>query len=148
MGQSARSRSAPQSQPTGTRARLASHERPGSVLKGPPITVRCRCGERRDLAYGETWACECGRQWNTGQIDREQYHRLRNLQLRFRVLPVCFGLGTSLVALFFLLTGNAFSLFVLLPLSLMAWGMLLRPMHRRRYMSALGELPRWELRPE
>ena len=28
----------------------------------PPITVKCECGEKRDLAYGERWTCEtCGR---------------------------------------------------------------------------------------
>jgi hypothetical protein len=43
------------------------HERPGTVLRGPPITVTCECGERRELAYGETWACEsCGRGYDTG----------------------------------------------------------------------------------
>ncbi len=134
---------------TPLRTRLAGHERPNTVLKGPPITVRCECGERRSLAYGEVWACPtCGRRWNTAQIDAEEYARLRRVQLRFRVLPVCIGLATSLLALFFLLTGNSFSLFILLPFALVAWGMLVRPIHRRRYAAALGELPRWELRPE
>ena len=30
-------------------------EEPGAVLKGPPITVTCECGEKRELAYGERW---------------------------------------------------------------------------------------------
>ncbi len=119
------------------------------MLKGPPITVRCECGERRSLGYGEVWECAtCARRWNTAQIDAGEYARLRRLQLRFRVLPVCLGLATSLLALFFLLSGNSFSLFILLPFALMTWGMLVRPVHRRRYAAALGELPRWELRPE
>jgi hypothetical protein len=130
------------------RERLASHERPRTVLKGPPIAVRCECGERRDVAYGEVWSCSCGRRWNTAQIDAEEYSRLRQVQLHFRALPVALGLATSLVALFFLLTGNTFSLFILLPFSLVVWGALVRPVHRRRYAAALGELPRWELRPE
>ncbi len=130
------------------RQRLADHEQPGAVHRGPPITVRCQCGERRDLAYGEVWTCRCGRRWNTAQIDAEEYGRLRRLQLRFRVLPICLGIGTSILGLFFLFTGNSFSLFVLLPVALLSWGMLLRPMHRRRYTAALGELPRWQLRPE
>jgi hypothetical protein len=130
------------------RERLASHERPRTALKGPPITVHCECGERRGLAYGDVWDCTCGRRWNTAQIDAEEYGRLRRVQLRFRALPVAIGLGTSLLALFFVLTGNAFSLFILLPFALVAWGTLVRPIHRRRYAVALGELPRWELRAE
>jgi hypothetical protein len=130
------------------RERLASHERPKTALKGPPITVRCECGERRDLAYGEIWSCTCGRRWNTAQIDAEEYARLRRVQLRFRALPVAMGLATSLLALFFLLTGNNFSLFLLLPFALVVWSSLVRPVHRRRYAEALGELPRWELRSE
>jgi hypothetical protein len=130
------------------RERLASHERPRTALKGPPITVRCECGQRCGVAYGEIWDCTCGRRWNTGQIDADEYARLRRVQLRFRALPVALGLATSLLALFFLLTGNAFSLFVLLPFALVAWGTLIRPVHRRRYAAALGDLPRWELRAE
>ncbi|HEX4360313.1 MAG TPA: hypothetical protein VH141_22475 [Pseudonocardia sp.] len=130
------------------RERLASHERPGSLRKGPPITVRCPCGARRELGYGEVWRCACGRRWDTSQIDAEQYGRLRRLQLRFRVLPICIGLATSLAALFFLFSHNTFSLFVLLPAVLIGWGTVLRPIHRRRYAAALGQLPRWELRSE
>jgi hypothetical protein len=126
--------------------RLASHERPGTMMKGPPITVRCPCGERRELGYGEVWRCACGRRWDSAQVDAAQYARLRRLQLRFRILPVCLGLATSLAGLFFLLTHNTFSLFVMLPAVLVLWGMVLRPIHRRRYAAALGELPRWELR--
>jgi hypothetical protein len=130
------------------RERLAGHERPRTALKGPPITVHCECGERRGLAYGDVWECTCGRRWNTAQIDAEEYGRLRRVQLRFRALPVAIGLGTSVLALFFVLTGNAFSLFILLPFALVTWGTLLRPRHRRRYAVALGELPQWELRAE
>lgn len=134
--------------PASLHNRLANHERPGSVLKGPPITVRCACGERRELAYREVWNCTCGRRWNTGQIDHEQYARLRRVQLRFRVLPVTLGVGVSLLALLFLLTHNTYSLMILMPTALISWRMLLRPVHRRRYVAALGTLPRWELDPE
>jgi hypothetical protein len=94
------------------------------------------------------WSCPCGRRWNTAQIDAEEYARLRRVQLRFRLLPVAIGLATSVVALFFLLTGNTFSLFILLPFALVVWSALVRPVHRRRYAAALGELPTWELRAE
>jgi hypothetical protein len=125
------------------------HEHPGWVLRGPPIAVTCKCGEKRDLRYGEAWRCErCGRRWNTAQIPSEQYEVIRRTQLRFRVLPVVYGLLVAGTALFFLLTGNLFSLFILLPVGTMAWFFFIQPVHRRRYRSAISELPRWELSPE
>jgi hypothetical protein len=130
------------------RERIADHERPRAVLKGPPITVSCTCGEKRRVDYGELWECTCSRRWDTTQIKPDEYARLRRLQLRFRAVPVLLGLATSGLALYFLLTGNTFSLFFLLPLALILWGMMLRPVLRRRYSKALGVLPRWELRAE
>ena len=50
--------------------------------------------------------------------------------------------------MFFLVTGNEFSVFFLLPISLMGWFMLIRPVHRRRYQEAITDLPRWDLRAE
>lgn len=130
------------------RDRMADHERPRSVLKGPPIAVRCTCGEKRGVEYGGVWDCACGRRWNTAQIKSEEYARLRRLQLRFRSVPVLLGLTTSGLAMYFLLTGNSFSLFFLLPLALVLWGMLVRPVLRRRYSNALGVLPKWNLYSE
>jgi hypothetical protein len=46
------------------------------------------------------------------------------------------------------LTGNLFSVFVLLPLAVMTWFLFVRPAHRKRYRRAIADLPRWELRPE
>ena len=112
------------------------HEDPGAVLRGPPIAVTCECGEKRDL------------RWDTRQIPAEQYETIRRTQLRFRVLPVVYGLVVLALAAFFTLTGNIFSVFILLPMSLMLWFYFVRPFHRRRYRRAIAELPRWELRPE
>jgi hypothetical protein len=132
----------------GSRERVG-HERPGAVLRGPPIAVTCECGEKRDLDYGESWTCDsCGRRWDTAQIPPEQYEAIRNTQLRFRVLPVVYGLIVAGAAIFFTLTGNIFSVFILLPLALMLWFYWLQPYHRRRYRRAIAELPRWELRPD
>jgi len=134
--------------PRGERERLG-HEAPGSVLRGPPIAVRCDCGEKRDLRYGEAWQCEgCGKRWNTRQIPAEDYEVIRRTQLRFRMLPVVFGMVVAAVALFFILTGNVFSVFILLPLAMMTWFIFIRPAHRKRYRAAIAELPRWTLRPE
>jgi hypothetical protein len=125
------------------------HEEPGWVLRGPPIAVTCECGEKRDLHYGEAWTCEgCAKRWNTQQIPREQYELIRRTQLRFRVLPVAFGLVVAAAATFFIATGNVFSVFVLLPVAMMTWFIFLRPAHRKRYRRAIAQLPRWALRPE
>ena len=98
------------------------------MLRGPPIAVTCECGEKRDLRYGEDWACEsCGRRWDTNQIPAEQYEAIRRTQLRFRVLPVVYGLVVLALAAFFTLTGNIFSVFILLPLSLMLLVLLRAP---------------------
>jgi hypothetical protein len=124
-------------------------EQPGAVLRGPPITLTCECGEKRDLPYGERWECEkCGRVWDTGRIPHEQYDAIRKLSLRFRALPIAFGAFVAVVAIFFTLTGNVFSVFFLLPVALTTWFVFLRPIHRRRYRAAVKSLPRWELRPE
>lgn len=119
------------------------------MLRGPPITVTCQCGEKADVPYGERWRCpSCGRDYDTARIPREDYERIRRTQLRFRILPVVYALAVSVLALFFLLTGNAFSLFFLLPVGLTAWFMLIRPVHRTRYRQAIADLPRWDLRAE
>ena len=128
---------------------MRAHEPPGSVLRGPPITLTCECGEKRDLPYGERWTCEkCGRTWDTGRIPHEQYDAIRKLSLRFRALPIAFGSFVAAVAIFFTLTDNVFSVFFLLPVALTTWFILLRPLHRRRYRAAVKSLPRWELRAE
>jgi hypothetical protein len=133
---------------SGERERVG-HEQPGWILRGPPIAVTCECGEKRDLRYGEAWTCEsCGRRWDTEQIPAQQYEAIRRLQLRFRILPVLFGLIVAGAAIFFTLTGNIFSVFVLLPTAMMSWFTFVRPTHRRRYRNAIAELPRWELHPE
>jgi Flp pilus assembly protein TadB len=125
------------------------HEAPGTVLRGPPIAITCECGEKRDLRYGEEWRCEsCGRRWDTNQIPVEQYEAIRRTQLRFRVLPVVYGFVILALAMFFTLTGNIFSVFILLPLGLMLWFYFVRPAHRRRYRRAVADLPKWELRPQ
>jgi hypothetical protein len=124
-------------------------EQPGAVLKGPPITLTCECGQKRELPYGERWVCEqCGRAWDTGRIPREQYEQIRKLSLRFRALPIGFGSLIAAIAIFFTLTGNVFSVFFLLPVALTTWFVFLRPVHRRRYRAAVKGLPRWELRAE
>jgi hypothetical protein len=124
-------------------------ESPGAVVKGPPITVSCECGEKAGLAYGEQWSCpSCGRSYDTTRIPREQYEEIRRLSLRYRALPVGFALGVALLAIFFTLTGNYPGVFFLLPVALIVWFVFLRPVHRKRYRQAIGGLPRWQLRAD
>jgi hypothetical protein len=124
-------------------------ERPGAILKGPPITLTCECGTRRELAYGERWECEsCGRVYDTTRIPPDQYEQIRKLSLRYRSIPVLFGALIALLAIFFTLTGNIFGVFFLLPVGLISWFVFLRPLHRKRYRAAIKTLPRWELRAD
>lgn len=132
--------------PSPGRAGKVGHEAPGSVLRGPPITITCACGEKRSLRYGQTWTCaRCGNVWDTGKIPPEEYAAIRRTTWRFRLLPITFGLIVATLALFFILTGNGTSVFVLLPLSLMVWFTFLRGAHRRRFRSALADRQRWRL---
>ena len=147
MGRRARRRRGEPGEPRRRRGR--DWEAPGAVLKGPPITVSCECGEQRQLAYGESWECEsCGRSYDTTRIPREQYEEIRRLSMRFRVLPVGFALLVALAAIVFTLTGNIPGVFFLLPVALVTWFVFIRPVHRKRYRQALKGLPRWELRAE
>src|SRR4051812_3815289 len=146
MGRRARRRG-PQ-EPRPKRARLG-REKPGAILRGPPITVTCECGTTHDLDYGGRWTCEgCGRAYDSSLIPRDEYERVRRTQLRFRILPVVLGLVVLALAIFFTLTGNVFSVFFLLPVALLTWFGLLRPLHRNRYRRAIAELPRWNLQAE
>ena len=134
--------------PRAPRERLG-RERPGAVLRGPPITVTCECGESAKLAHGERWTCPgCGRGYDTGRIPREEYEVVRRTQLRYRALPVAIGLLIVVLGIFFSLTGNIINVFILLPLGLMVWFIFLRPAHQRRYRRAIADLPRWDLRAD
>ena len=125
------------------------HEQPGVVLEGLRSRSPASAVRSATSATARTGpARRCGRRWDTNQIPAEQYDAIRRTQLRFRVLPVVYGVVVASTALFFMLTGNVFSVFVLLPLSMMLWFYFVRPVHRRRYRRAIAELPRWELRPD
>ena len=119
------------------------------MLKGPRITVNCECGQTNYLAYGETWTCgSCGRMYDTSRIPRDDYERIREISLRYRMLPIAFGALVALLAIVFTLTGNIPGVFFLLPVALVAWFVFIRPFHRRRYREAIKGLPVWQLRAE
>ena len=134
--------------PFSQRERLG-HEAPGAVLRGPPITVDCECGEQAELQYGDRWTCpSCERVYDTNKIPRDQYEKIRKLQFRFRLLQIVLGVVSISLAIFFTLSGNIFAVFILLPSVIVVWFMLLRPPHRRRFQQAMNELPTWDLRAE
>jgi hypothetical protein len=118
-------------------------------MKGPPISIACECGARREVPYGERWTCgECGRTWDTAQIPRDQYEALLAPIRRYRLLV----LGPPLVLAAVLIplavafdVRFAFLLFVLV----MGYALLVVP-HVRRRASArvLDSTPKWVLRPE
>jgi hypothetical protein len=122
-------------------------ETPGSVLKGPPITVTCECGERHELFYGERWTCpSCGRAYDSNQIPTDEYAIVRRLQRRFRAVPIALGSLVAALAIVFTLTGNVVGVFFLMPVALITWFVFLRPAHQKRYRAAIADLPRWDLR--
>ncbi|MCX6369778.1 MAG: hypothetical protein NTZ58_00790 [Solirubrobacterales bacterium] len=134
--------------PFGERERIG-HEAPGTVLRGPLITVDCECGEKTELHYGDRWSCpNCSRSYDTSKIPRDQYEKIRKIQFRYRLLPIALGAVSISLAIFFTLTGNVFAVFVLLPSALVVWFMLLRPPHRRGFDKAISDLPTWDLRAE
>jgi hypothetical protein len=124
-------------------------ETPGSVTKGPPITVTCECGERHELFYGERWTCPaCGRSYDSRNIPEDEYAAIRSLQRRFRALPIAIGIAVAVLAIVFTLTDNIVGVFFLLPVAIIGWFVFIRPSHQRRYREAIADLPRWNLRAD
>ena len=117
-------------------------------MRGPPITIRCECGETRHVPYPERWRCErCGRSWNTAQIPAEEYWGIMGEMRRFRLVVIAVALGLALV--FGLLAAFvAQSIFLLFPVILAAWFLLFMPWWRRRIRRRARSLPKWQLRPE
>jgi hypothetical protein len=125
-------------------------ELPRSVRKGPPITVTCECGQKRDLQYGEQWRCEaCGRSYDTRKIPIEEYAAIRRTQLRYRVIPLAAGLVLLAAMIGFFVAGSAFSGFVLVAFAGASWVMFVRPFFRARYRKSLSKnLPTWNLKAD
>ena len=117
-------------------------------MRRPPITIRCDCGETRQVAYAERWQCErCGRRWNTAQIPEDEYRGLLREMRRFRlqVIGSALGIAASFVALALLVSQ---SLFLLLPVVLAGWFVVYMPWWRRKVRRRARSMPRWQLHPE
>jgi hypothetical protein len=149
MGRRRRRTDAGDGSPRRKRRQVREREAPGSVLKGPRITVNCECGQVNYLGYGETWTCpSCGRMYDTTRIPPDEYDQIRQIAFRYRLLPIAFAALVALAAIVFTLTGNIFGVFFLLPVALVIWFVFIRPVHRKRYMAAIQGLPVWQLRAE
>jgi len=122
---------------------------PRSIRRGPPITIDCECGERRDLHYGERWTCEnCGRTWNTRRIPLEEYADARRTQVRYRWFPLTVAALVLALLILLILSGRAFGGILLAALAAIAWSTNGRPRWRKRYMNAAANLPSWTIEPE
>lgn len=118
------------------------------MRSSPKITITCDCGEKRKLAYGESYTCECGRSWSTAQIPAGDYEAIRSLDRRYRRKGWLFFGGFFLVAVAVGAT-RPMTLLFLMPAGMMAWFTLFRPMVRRRHWRAIQALTRrWTLRAE
>ena len=117
-------------------------------MRGPPITIRCECGEVRYVTYGERWQCEqCGRRWNTAQIPADEYWGIMRKLRRERLIVI--GVAVVLAATFGLLAVFVSEgLFLLLPIVLSFWFIWYMPWWRRKVRGRVRSLPTWELHPE
>lgn len=123
---------------------------PRAIRKGPLITVKCECGQKRELRYGERWRCEgCGRRYDTNKIPLDEYAAIRRTQLRYRLFPLISGvlLLAAVIALF--IGGRAYGALVAIPLLMAAWSMFGRPLFRSRYRRALSKnTPSWTIKAD
>jgi hypothetical protein len=149
MGRRRRRNQPGEEKPARKRRQLVEREAPGSVLRGPRITVNCECGQTNYLSYGESWTCPaCGRTYDTKRIPADEYEQIRQISFRYRLLPIGFAALVALAAIVFTLTGNIIGVFLLLPIALVIWFVFIRPTHRKRYREAIQDLPVWHLRAE
>jgi hypothetical protein len=123
---------------------------PRAVRKGPPITVNCECGQRRDLKYGEPWQCEqCGRRYDTRKIPMEEYAAIRRTQVRYRLFPIAAGLLLLAAMIVFFIEGRTFSAIVIIPFMLASWASFGRPFWRARYRRAMSkDTPTWTIKAD
>jgi hypothetical protein len=117
------------------------------MAKPPPIRITCDCGEEESVAYGETWACDCGRRWNTAQIPATAYEGRRRRMRRLELEILGFALVVLVVFVPLVLFVDSAFLFAGLVVAA-AWMFLYMPFWRRRVRDAAREAPRWELHPE
>jgi len=124
-------------------------ELPRAVRKGPPITVTCECGQKRDLRYGERWRCDgCGRSYDTNRIPVQEYASLRRDRVHDRILPTAVFVLLGCLVLVLVLVGRPLAAVLVVPFVGFVWGTFVRPKRRRRQYKAIAERPRWQIRAD
>lgn len=114
----------------------------------PPITIKCDCGERRDVAYGDRWECaNCGRSWNTQQIPAEEYEALLR-RVRRHKLEALAAAAAGAAVFVPLIALVSVKFIALVPLAMAGWLFVGLPYWRRRYHRTASGAPRWQLHPE
>jgi hypothetical protein len=117
-------------------------------MRKPPITVKCECGETKELAYGERWQCErCARSWDTRQIPAAEYDGLLRRMRRYRLEALVVGAVLAAILIPLIAVVNEGFIFVI-PVVAAVWLFLYLPMWRRKVRRAARDAPRWELHPE
>ena len=120
-----------------------------AVRKGPPITVTCECGERRELRYGERWGCEgCGRNYDTNRIPVEEYASVRRNRVRDRIVPSAIFMALAGVVVFFVLIGRPIASILVVAVVGYVWSTFIRPARRRRQYKEIADRPRWKIRAD
>jgi Flp pilus assembly protein TadB len=114
----------------------------------PPITIKCECGESKQVEYGERWECQnCGRVWDTRQIPAEEYEGLLRRMRRVRLEAFAIaGLIAAVLVPLIVFVNTA--LILLVPGIAAIWLFLYLPFWRRRTRRAARQSPSWELHPE
>jgi hypothetical protein len=119
---------------------------PRAARKGPPITVKCECGQQRELRYGDQWRCDgCGRGYDTNRIPIDEYAAFRRDRVHDRIVPslVFAGLAAAVVA--FVLIGRPIAAIMVFAVVGFGWGTFVRPARRRRQYKAIADRPRWKI---
>src|SRR5438128_3309750 len=90
-------------------------------MKRPPVTIRCGCGEVRQVVFGERWTCEeCKRTWNTAQIPAEEYEEILREMRNFRLTAI--GAAVVIGVVFAIMAFTvAQTLLLLAPVALAGW---------------------------
>ncbi|HZJ50999.1 MAG TPA: hypothetical protein VFF07_09135 [Actinomycetota bacterium] len=117
-------------------------------MRGPPITVRCDCGEIAYLPYGERWQCpQCNRKWDTNQIPSEEYWGIIREMRRYRlnVITAALVMAAVMLVLGRFLGARVFPLGIVLA---GVFSIFYMPRWRRRVRVRARSLPTWQLRPE
>jgi hypothetical protein len=129
--------------------RLAASKAPCTIaaVKGPPITVRCDCGELERVPYGEAWICPgCGRRWDTAQIPSEEYWGIMREMRRYRLEVIAVSVVLGIVLAITLANIGSRQYFPIVLGVMGFWFLVYMPRWRRKVRARARQLPNWNLR--